>query len=288
MQKRRTLDFSLIQKGWETLLAAMELKIEREFPAEHEASGARVVLYFTFKVARNAYKTVLYICADKPKDPFRLLSYSVSCPPIVRSLVDSLFTIVFILEDLDVRASWYHKSGWREHEERYFRYKEMYGSDPEWSQYLDELRRAQEAGKKIWGISTAEASNPKSIPYWPIPSQMIPAAKTPPTRDFFRYLQDWFYRELSQESHLSSPGLATRGSLLEAAEKNMPDSEEHLQHCKSVQATMAFVLMVAICSELEQHFNFGLRDRLLVMWRMSEELPIPNEIWQKRYREMFA
>jgi hypothetical protein len=161
MEEKTSLDFSLIQEKYEVLLAAMELKLDREFPPGHDASGAKVVLYFTFKVARNTYKTVMFICADKPKDSSRLLSYSVSCPPIVRSLVDSLFTLVFILEDLDARASWYHKSGWREHEERYVRYKEAYGADPEWAKYLDQLKKGQEAAKSIWGITSEGGESPK-------------------------------------------------------------------------------------------------------------------------------
>src|SRR5262249_53250342 len=76
------------------------------------------------------------------------------------------------------------------------------------------------------------------------------------------------------DSATAFPGLATRGALLEAAEKNIPDSEKHLEQYKSVQVTMAFVLLLSICSELEQCFKFGLRNRLLIMWRMSEELPI--------------
>jgi hypothetical protein len=88
---------------------------------------------------------------------------------------------------------------------------------------------------------------------------------------FFKYLEDWFYRELSQETHLTLPGLVKRGSLLDAAEKNTPNSDEHLEQYRAVQATMAFVLMLAICSELEHYFRFGLRDRLLVMWHMLEE-----------------
>jgi hypothetical protein len=74
----------------------------------------------------------------------------------------------------------------------------------------------------------------------------------------------WFYREVSQESHLSFPGLAVRGSLLEAAEKDMPQSRENLEQYKSVQAIAIFMMMLAICSELEEYFKFGLRDRLLV------------------------
>jgi hypothetical protein len=117
---------------------------------------------------------------------------------------------------------------------------------------------------------------------------MMSCVNTPTIRIFFKYLEDWFYRELSQETHLTLPGLVKRGSLLDAAEKNTPNSDEHLEQYRAVQATMAFVLMLAICSELEHYFRFGLRDRLLVMWHMLEELPIANEIWRKRYLEIFA
>jgi hypothetical protein len=117
---------------------------------------------------------------------------------------------------------------------------------------------------------------------------MIPATKMTETRTFFEYLEDWFYRELSQESHLSFPGLATRAGLLEAAEKNMTDSDVHLHQYKSVQATITFIIMLAICSEIELYFNFGLKERILVMWKMSEALPIPKEIWERRYQGLFS
>jgi hypothetical protein len=78
-----------------------------------------------------------YICGDKPADPLRKLEYAVSCPPIVRTLVDSLFNVIFALEDLENRVTWYYKSGWREDYEKLERYMSEYGSVPEWKSWLE-------------------------------------------------------------------------------------------------------------------------------------------------------
>src|SRR5437762_495310 len=158
-----TLDFSLIQDKWQTLLLALGFKLEREFPAKHEASGARAVLYLTWKVAHNTYNTILFICGDKPPDPFRRPEYVVSCLTMVRTLLDTLFNVLFLLEDLDKRADWYHKAGWREQQEKLLQYCATYGNDPHpnWKPWLSEFEKQQEVGKKIFGISAAEAADMK-------------------------------------------------------------------------------------------------------------------------------
>src|SRR5262245_54158652 len=144
MKDASRLDFSIIQKDFDTLMKAVELKLEREFPADASTTGAREVLWLTFKIALNTYRTILYICADTPHEPDRQLVYSVSCPPMVRTQADALFTIVFLLEDLDARAEWYHKSGWREHQELLLRHQAMYGMLVDWQEWLKSVEEKQE------------------------------------------------------------------------------------------------------------------------------------------------
>lgn len=267
----------------------MTLKLEREFPADLASSGAREFLWLTFRVASNTYNTIVFLCADKPPDPLRRPEYTVSCPPLVRTLVDSMFNVIFALEDLEERVSWYYKSGWRENQERLERYFETYGSLAEWKDWLEMFKAGQEQGASTWNISEEERANPGSINYWPLPSRMIRyglnrADDLPETRVFLQFINDWFYRELSQESHLSFPGLAHRGGVLMELDKKEALAQEKLDHNKSTQMVMTMTLLLALCSEIEHYFKFGFKQRIMVLWGiLSAALPIPKEVYQARY-----
>jgi hypothetical protein len=286
---KKTLDYAVIQKDWMSLFEGMALKLEREFPPKLASSGAREFVWLTFRVALNTYKTMVFICAEKPPDPLRRPEYTVSCPPLVRTLVDSLFNIVFALEDLEGRVSWYYKAGWRENQERLERYIQTYGSLEEWKTWLETFKAGQEHGASIWGISAQERANLKLINFWPLPSQMVrfglaTTDTLPATRAFLQYLNDWFYRELSQESHMSFPGLAHRGGMLMELDKKEPLIQEKLDHNRSTQMVMTMTILLALGSEIDQNFNFGFKQRIMVLWGiLSDALPIAKEVYQARY-----
>lgn len=284
---KKVLDFGVVQKDWDSLLEGMTLKLEREFPAGAASTGARELLWLTFRVALNTYRSMAYVCGDKPPDPLRRLEYAISCPPIVRTLVDTLFNVIFALEDLEQRATWYYKSGWREDQEKLEQYEKEYGHLEEWKSWLEVFKKGHEHGRGVWGITEEEYKNPKLIEWWPIPSWMISKAR-PDNQGFLQFLNDWYYRELSQESHLSFPGLVARGSLLMALDKKEEHAEEHLVQNKSTQMVMAVTLLLGLCSEIEHHFNFGFKQRIVVLWGIFSELPIPKEMYDKRYAKLLA
>ena len=283
------LNFELIREQLDTLLDGMELNLERQFPSTNEF-GERETLWLLFKVSLNTYRTIRWICADS-KEESRYLQYSVSCPALVRTLVDHLCSVVFLLENLGQRALWYSKAGWREHVEKYQMYVQEFGSQPEWQSYLNSLHAANEWGAKLFCVTDEERANINSIPYWPIPSQMIKSSMAPgpdaASRVFLRYLDAWFYRELSQQSHLSYPGLADRASLLLAAARNEPQAESNLRQFKSTQVVMTITMMLAICSELETAFHFGFRTKIAVLWGiMNAGFPLSREVHEHRYADL--
>jgi hypothetical protein len=164
---KKALDYGVIKNDWTSLLKGMALKLEREFPSALASQGAREFFWLTFRVALNTYNTLVFICADKQPDPFRKLEFTISCPPLVRTLVDSLFNVVFVLEDIEPRIVWYYKSGWRESHERLLRYSKAYGSLEGWQEWLEVFARYQEQTASHWTINKAERDNFKLIRYWP-------------------------------------------------------------------------------------------------------------------------
>ncbi len=153
----RSLDFKLIERPLDTLIIALGNKIEREWPTQFSAVvGARELFLITVRVANATYRTVRWICADKPRDPLRRLEYSISVPPLNRTILDSIFMTVFVLEDIGVRCEWYYKAGLREEQLELQRYKDEYGSLPEWQEWLTKLKPTVnlESGSRVlhWGL----------------------------------------------------------------------------------------------------------------------------------------
>jgi len=103
-------------------------------------------------------RTIRWISADKPRDPKRKLEYALSVPPLNRTILDGVFTVIFLLEDLPTRCEWYHKSGWGESKLALDRYTHEYGNLPEWRLWLDELSNHINRGKTLFRITNTEAS----------------------------------------------------------------------------------------------------------------------------------
>lgn len=167
------LNFAVIRDDLDSLLASTANKIHREPPAAlSNVAGAREFLLTTVKMVDNTYRTIRFICADTPKDPDRKSSYAISVPPLNRTILDSLFTVVFMLENLASRCHWYQKAGWRALSEELNRYKREYGYLPEWQTWLDALAKLVRDGISIYGITPQEVANPGSIDLWPNPGKM--------------------------------------------------------------------------------------------------------------------
>jgi len=255
--REQGLDFRVIRDPLDTALEALKNLIDREWPKELEnVAGARALFLTMLKVAINTYQSVLFLAADLPKESAPPLEFALSIPPLTRSLLDQLFTVIFLSEDLPTRVQWYYKAGWRESKEAYDKFKSKYGDNPEWAKWLSSYGNFQESIRVDWGITDEEVASlkekkekKKKIKFWPIPTKMKQWDLLPENRDFFEYLEAWFYRTLSQEVHLSFPGLVHRGSSLLLK----PGSEErvaNLTKWKSRAVATTLTVMLALASEM--------------------------------------
>jgi hypothetical protein len=103
----RKLDFKVIERPIDSLLAAAANKIERACPVElSRVPWAQPLFLVAVRVATVTYRTVRLICANIPKDRASPVEYSISVPPLNRFMLDIIFTLMFILEDPGQRCSW--------------------------------------------------------------------------------------------------------------------------------------------------------------------------------------
>lgn len=285
--EERRLDFEVIREPLATLAEATLNKIEREWPAGLAGiSGARVLFQLLAYIALTTNQTITYICAEKPDDPRRKIEFVDSAPPLLRSLADAIFTVVFIAEDIPERVRAYYRGGWREVAELDAAYRARYGSDPAWQEWLTAHAEFVATLQRDNGITEAEVLNPRSIQYWPIPSQMKPQCRKPETRAFLEYLDAWFYRQLSQETHLSCPGLSHRGGMF-LRPKDDPLRESMWMKKRSDAVVLAVTLLLAFLTEVNAALGFDLGPRCAYLWGVLRQyLPIAEELYVARYRDL--
>jgi len=294
-EPQHSVDFNVVAKPLDSLLAALTNKIEREWPAHLTTiRGARELFLLTLRTADATDRSVRWLCADKPADPDRRLDYCISVPPLNRTILDNLFTIIFVLEDLPTRCAWYFKADWRETRLELERHKAEYGHLTEWQEWLAKMTAYSDIGVSIAGISTSEAAAPLSIPRWPNPGAMVnfeisSKSPLPPSRAFLKYLNDWFYADLSQQSHLGGSGLTKRaGALVNDYRKN-PETEANLRRYRNSQVGQTVALILALASELEAYFNFGLRERVQYLWGVvTPYIVVTKELFDQRYAALFG
>jgi hypothetical protein len=279
--KDQGFDYSLIRDKLLSIIEATANKLEREWPQRYSAvDSARIFFVVTIRIAINTYKTITYICADLPEDFRRDKKFSLSIPALNRTILENIMTLLFVLEDMQQRMEWFYKSGYREWKEALGRYKRDYGLYPEWQDFINHLKAFVINPPGFIGLTSAEiADTDKRIEYWPNPGKMPkyirqkrPASAT---TDHLRFLNDWFYKALSGQSHLSLHGFAERGKFFtkevmintfgENADAVM---EKDLERFRNDQIWLSIILMLALASEMEMHFRIGLDQRLIYLWTL--------------------
>ncbi len=284
--KKESLDFALVWDRLGSLYQAVHNKLEREWPVSLDPTEALPVLLRGFVLlSANTLKSIGYLCADHPPDANRRPEYALSVPPLARTLMDTLFNIVFLFENPSENIRWYWRSAWREYREDRDRYKERYGDDPRWSEWLETFEKTLEGFREPWFVEAG--TDAKDVRYWPHPGQMLRCSElSEDRRAFLQYLNDWFYKDLSRSSHLSGPGFILRSFTLFEYPEN-PKREENLVHLKGSSVFTVVTLFLAILSEIEGAVRFGLAPRMEYLWGLlkahSEEA---LDLYEKRYSKL--
>lgn len=293
--KPTTIDFKVIGEPLNRLLIAVGNKLSREWPGRYQnVLGARELFVIHLRIAHMSYRSALYLGGDIPADPRRLHEFCVSLPLLNRSILDSLLTVLFLLEDLPNRYAWFRESDWRESRLELDRYLAEYDNLPGWKPFFEDFSKACEVGLALANLSPAQTANPGALRKWLNPGQMVsygvsPIAPLPPVHAFMKYLNDFFYIDLSQQSHLGGWGIAKRGGFLIDDIRDLPATEAQITKYRHSQVGQSVALVLALASEIELHFNFGLRRDLLFVWNLATPvIVVANEVYQKRYGQLLT
>jgi hypothetical protein len=173
----REFDFGLVDKKMQGLLINVDRDIQRRAKealqsGDQDKERCMALLNVMVRFAHNSYNAVRYLCADTPPDADRKPNYVLVVPNINRQLLDLLFSLVYMLDDLSPRSLEYQRAGWRELTEEYEQYHTRFAKDPEWKTHFELVREVLKNTADRFQITTTERKKPALVPYWPTPTQL--------------------------------------------------------------------------------------------------------------------
>ena len=161
----RIIDAPFVEEV-DRVFVALHNLIDRSLRAPvSEIPGHQPFLLVAAYATRNTFNTIRFLVADKPQHHDRRLEYSLAVSPLIRFLIDLLFTVVVIRQKPRKYIMWYYRSGWRELKEALDRLKAEPGASRRFSSQIAKQSGALEYLRKTYKISLKTARSPEKILY---------------------------------------------------------------------------------------------------------------------------
>jgi hypothetical protein len=264
--KLPNLDFGLIQTQVDGLIRATGNRIQTQWPRSiRQHDGSYAVVLGLYRSAENTFWTTRFLLADTPPNHARKLDFALAASPLVRTLVESLAAVVYVFDDLSGRTEQFLRAGWREGVRETDRLRETRGSDPSWTRIIDQNTENLKRLYTPFGITAAQAADvTRRIQPWPLIgriSEDLGGAR----KSYVTYLNDWFYRTLSAESHPTWYGV---GHAIQLLDKRLDEGEQlhELKLYRTKQIAASLALMLALATEIDRELAFGDQEKAKYVW----------------------
>jgi hypothetical protein len=285
----REFDFGLVNKRMQGLLINVDRDLQRRAKSgDQDRERCMALLNVMIRFAHNSYNAVLYLCADTPPDADRKPNYVLVVPNINRQLLDLLFSLVYMLDDLSPRSLEYQRAGWRELTEEYEQYHTRFARDPEWKTHFELVRGVLKNTADRFQITTTERKTPAMVPYWATPTQL--KDKITKSRPFLRYLDKWLYGDTSAQAHFSFGGVLKVAPFILAAvvggqERDMVDNRTiHMYRYQHFSRTA--ITALAIATEINRHYKLQNDEQVEYLWTIFAEFSAEGkEMFDARYKK---
>ena len=288
------MPFKEIDEPLRKLLKKFANLIDREWPSSVSREGGTHIVFHSFVlVADTTYRTIIWICAEKPDLVGRDPQFVLSVPPLARTILDQLFTVCFLSEDIEGRSFSYFKAGWREIKEKDIRERQRYSSEQNWENILGSNVHLLSMLGELAKLTDAERATHSLIKRFPNPGRMHEQCTSSSLKDYLIFLNDWYYKQSSQESHLSATGLITRAFpqvLVHSGLIPEQSHQEHLDKARSSSVVTSVTLTVALLSEIQGVLKFpSIFQELSYLWTLlGKHWKDPEDLYKRRYQSLLT
>jgi hypothetical protein len=256
-----------------------------------QEGGTHIIFHSFVVVAETTYRTIIWICAEKPDYDGRDPIFVHSVPPLARAILDQVFTVCFLSEDIEERSFRYFKAGWREIAEKDIRERQRYSYDKKWEEVLSTNVQLLDKLGELAKVTEAERTTLSLIKKFPNPGRMHEECNISSLKDYLIFLNDWFYKQLSQEAHLSATGLITRAFPQVLVHSGLiPEQklQERLGQVRSSTIVTTLTLTVALLSEIQAILKFpSINQELCYLWTLlGGYWKDPDDLYKRRYQSL--
>lgn len=297
-------NYKIIRAPLNELLVSTGNLLERDWPSRysHTKDGQIVLLQYV-RMAVSHFRAVTFLCADVGDTAVRSPLLALSVPPINRSILEIIFSVLYLLEDLSEHTKHYFRAAWRAEQEVLDQFQKRYGGRgrSRWDTYIANRTEKQVKMEAALPITPDEKNDLNKILRWPKMRQLRGRLKNSPrTLSYLEYLDDWFYRELSTQAHGEPTGVGEMGlyflgmdelKLISGEDRDGVELklEAKLIEFKTTQVWIAITLILSLLSEVEVHFGYGNKPKLLFVWTIINEYSqISEEVYKERYESLFS
>ena len=280
-----------------TKLDGLYINVSRDLERQIELGAVRghrqhvrslSVLLVMLRFAWNSYGAVRYITADTPSDPNRKPNYVIVIPSVNRQLLDLLFSLVYMLDDLNSRSLAYQRAGWRDLVEERATIKAEYGDDIEWENFLESMDAQIDRMVNIFQITPEEQAKPELVNYWGTPFKLT--KRESKCRTFLQFLEKSIYKDVSAHAHLTFAGMQKISSFLVAdlLGDSVPEDKRKraMQSLHFQQVSRTAILFLAIATEIDTYLKLGNHSSIDYLWVIFSEYVVEaGEMYEFRYQD---
>ncbi len=277
------------------LAEVLAQKLKREATKQIGFTG--LDLHVLIRQAMWTYSLLFYLNAEERRntDSNWRDAYTIVTLPLVRNMIDCLFSITLILQDPAVYGPRFRLGGFRRMQAVLMENQKRYGGKPEWDAWLTKRRDAIDLSVGSSGMKMADLASAQD---WPTLGRY---AKAPGPGGTFSQHQKFFrtflygpWREYSALAHATFEGLSDKA--LFYMEDSVPVDERHKISdsqplVMSTHLSRAAAVLLCIVTELQSHFRFDddgarINERINEMWSALVPIPEIKELYDERYKQL--
>ena len=210
------IDASTYQQLIARLSETMAQKVLREGHKQIPAPATfHPDIFISIRQAQNTYNFLHWVHSDDLRASVGWRdTYTVACEPLIRNLMDNLYTITLLLQDPYTRGRQFRASGIRKGFLYVAAEEARYMGKPEWDKWIAESRAKLDTILRSTGFTQAEVMNKKQFPDWPTLGKYL---RTQPLDDHKKFLETFTFgpwKQYSSVAHGGPEGLHEVGMFL--------------------------------------------------------------------------
>jgi hypothetical protein len=286
------IDVSTFQKPLAELALTLALKVEREGAAQfgglaHVAIDIGVLL----RMSNETLNLLWFVNADETQNSGGRPIYSIVSLPLVRTLIDNLYNITYILRDPANHGRAYRLSGIKKEQRDLNEDEVRYGGKPEWDKWIKDSRTIIDLNMRGFNVTQPEIdAQPDWMTHGKYLSQKGAGGTLNDHQLFLSTFEFGPWREYSALSHGGPEALRDVGMFYNYKEQpfeDRPKIDDALEKARSLHLSRAALVLLATITELQLFFHFrdaNIDSRLRKIWDAMLQHAEAIELYNDHYK----